>query len=305
MPVDLISRPVPVVPGKQYHWSAMVKGDRADSPVQLAVVGTGANDCDDKLIGNDSYEGSPGVVWTKVGGTFTVPGAAPPFDTSIEQCDSLYRHVRVIRSIVENFHCPSAAVLISDTSYGGADAVWIDEVRLEEGLQEVPCHADGCLSVGLTPGFTMPVGHTYVVGQTVALPVTILNAGDAAQSVQARPILTDWEGKIVPMPECDVVKVGAKSSTPASVNRSCTDLPTGLKGYFRLEFNLTLLSSGATWRHPGDIRYAVVEDMSGKGDPDSSYFAMNTHLEREPADHIARSMAVLEKCGVKYIRACT
>ena len=77
MPIDLVSRPVPVVPGQQYHWSAMVKGDRAQTQVQLAVVGTGANDCDGKVTGTDGYEGSPGVAWTKVGGAFTVPGAIP------------------------------------------------------------------------------------------------------------------------------------------------------------------------------------------------------------------------------------
>ena len=201
-----------------------------------------------------------------------------------------------------NYHCPSVAVLISDTSYGGLEAVWLDEVRVEEGLKELPCRAGGCLSIGLAPGFTMPVGHTYVVGQTVALPVSVLNAGGSAQSVKVQPILKDWEGKTVPMPVWDAVTVGANSSAPACSNADCAELPTGMKGYFRLEFDLTL--SGQTWRHPGDIRYAVVEDMSGKGDAESSYFAMNTHLEREPADHIARSMAVLEKCGVKYIRAC-
>ena len=194
------------------------------------------------------------------------------------------------------------AVLISDTSYGVVDSVWVDEVRVEEGLKEVPCRAGGCLSVGLAPGFTMPVGHTYVVGQTVALPVSILNAGDSTQSVQLQPILKDWEGKTVPMPVWDAVTVAAKSSALACGKANCADLPTGMKGYFRLEFDLTL--NGQTWRYPGDIRYAVVEDMSRKGDAETSYFAMNTHLEREPADHIARSMAVLEKCGVKYIRAC-
>ena len=47
----------------------------------------------------------------------------------------------------------------------------------------------------------------------------------------------------------------------------------------------------------------MAANMQNVGNAAASMFGMNTHMEREPATHLARSMQVLSQCGVKWIRA--
>ena len=66
---------------------------------------------------------------------------------------------------------------------------------------------------------------------------------------------------------------------------------------------LHLTSEGQTWHQSAEAKYAVVVNMQNVGNPDTSIFAMNTHMEHEPTPHLDREMQVFSKCGVKWIRA--
>ena len=87
----------------------------------------------------------------------------------------------------------------------------------------------------------------------------------------------------------------------AGVKTLSYNIDTTRRGTFRLGFNLT--SEGQTWHQSAELKYAVVVNMQNVGNPDTSIFAMNTHMERDPTPHLAREMQVFSMCGVKWIRA--
>jgi hypothetical protein len=95
--------------------------------------------------------------------------------------------------------------------------------------------------------------------------------------------------------------VGTFDVTANGVKTATYNIDTSRRGTFRLGFDLT--SEGQTWHQLAEVKYAVIVNMQNVGNADNSIFAMNTHMEREPTVHLARSMQVLSQCGVKWIRA--
>ena len=146
---------------------------------------------------------------------------------------------------------------------------------------------------------TWPLGSLYIYtpGATTATTLTISNTDTVAHNVTVQPTITDWEEKQVSgLPSLGTVTVPANSAKTINYG-----MDTDLRGTFRLGFDLT--SEGQTWHQSAEVKYAVVVNMQNVGNPDTSIFAMNTHMEREPTPHLDREMQVFSQCGVKWIRA--
>lgn len=266
LPVDLLSRPISVAPGRKYSWSVWLKASDQNAQVSFSLIGTGASG---KFDGSRlmSYASKPGSRWYKASGELTVP---------------------------MDFKCPSAAFLLSDP--GNVTCVSYDEFRLEDTTATGPAPLSESLGMSLLE--PLPIGHTFVRGEPAILPFNLVNRDASARhSVQVQVLLTDWQG--LPVQNANpsaIFSVERNSSTPAPFT-----LNTSSIGYFQLTFNYT--ASGGTWSDNAFVRYAVVADMTMVGDASQSIFAMNTHMEREPSPHLKRNLGVLAKCGVKYIRA--
>ena len=146
---------------------------------------------------------------------------------------------------------------------------------------------------------SFPIGslYTYTPGTTTATTLIISNTDSAAHNVTVQPVITDWEEKQVP----GQASLGT-FSVPANTAITTTyGMNTALRGTFRLGFSLT--SEGQTWYQSAEAKYAVVVNMQNVGNPDTSIFAMNTHMNNEPTAHLDREMQVFAKCGVKWVRA--
>ena len=89
---------------------------------------------------------------------------------------------------------------------------------------------------------------------------------------------------------------------PAAAVKTLTyNVDTTRRGAFRLGFNLT--SEGQTWHQLAELKYAVLFNMQNLGNPDTSIFGMNTHMDHDPTPFWTREMQVFSKCGIKWIRA--
>ncbi len=150
--------------------------------------------------------------------------------------------------------------------------------------------------IGVGPSGTLPVGNTYIAGVAAPTALTITNTDSVAHDVTVQPIITDWEEKQVPATSLGTFSVPASGTTAVTYN-----IDTSRRGAFHLGFDLSC--EGQTWRQLADLKYAVVVNMQGVGNPDTSLFAINTHMEREPTPHLTREMQVVATCGVKWIRA--
>ncbi len=151
------------------------------------------------------------------------------------------------------------------------------------------------ISVG--PWTGLPVGNVFVFGATSPLTLNVVNTDTVAHSVTVQPTITDWqENSVSGVPSLGTVTVPANSFQTLTYN-----INTSLRGTFRLGFNL--ISEGQTWHQLAEMKYAVVVNMQNVGNPDTSIFGMNTHMEADPTPHLTREMQVFSMCGVKWIRA--
>ena len=112
-----------------------------------------------------------------------------------------------------------------------------------------------------------------------------------------QPTITDWEETSV----SGIPSLGTVTVPAGGVKTPTYNIDTTRRGTFRLGFNLT--SEGQTWHQLAEMKYAVVVNMQNVGNPDTSIFGMNTHMERDPTPHLAREMQVFAMCGMKWIRA--
>ena len=113
-----------------------------------------------------------------------------------------------------------------------------------------------------------------------------------------QPTLTDWEdNRVSGLASLGTFTVPANHIENAQLqheHQPAGSLPAGLRPDYRRHNLAPALPKS---------RYAVVVNMQNVGNADTSIFAMNTHMEREPTPHLNREMQVFAKCGVKWIRA--
>ena len=188
---------------------------------------------------------------------------------------------------------PSLAIHLSYPSSGD---YYADDLRLIATDEGNALALKDKIAVGPQ---SLPVGNLYIYtpGATTATTLTISNTDTVAHNVTVQPTITDWEeNQVSGVPSLGTVSVPANTAITMSYG-----MDTGRRGAFRLGFDLT--SEGQTWHQSAEVKYAVVVNMQNVGNPDTSIFGMNTHMEREPTPHLAREMQVLSKCGVKWIRA--
>ncbi len=265
-PPSTISRPIPVHPGRKYTFSLWLKtvGSNLYPRIEVDPCGGSAN------IGTaiSPFPLWPTVTtsWSQVTQTFTVPS---------------------------NFSSPSVCVQIGYPSAG--QDLYVNDVRLIAGDGSEALALKDMISVG--PWSEPAVGNVFVFGASSPLTLNVVNTDTVAHSVTVQPTITDWqENSVSGVPSLGTVTVPANSFQALTYN-----VNTSLRGTFRLGFNLT--SEGQTWHQLAEMKYAVVVNMQNVANPDTSIFAMNTHMENDPTAHLVREMQVFSMCGVKWIRA--
>ncbi len=269
-PPGLYSRPIPVRLGGHYKLSMRMK---ASSQITLRVE-------------LDQAGGPLGIGW---GMSPTPPYFAPfPIWPTIGTGWTL---VTQSFTVPTNLGAPSICVLLV---YPSSGQLWVDDVELLADV--VPNGLTLKDKVGVAPP-TMPVGSLYLFGQASPMTLNVVNTDTVAHNVTIQPTILDWENKKI----SGVPSLGTINVPAGTVKTTTYNIDTSRRGTFRLGFDLT--SENQTWHQSTEVKYAVVVNMQNVGNADTSYFAMNTHQENEPSDHLAREMQVLSTCGVKWIRA--
>jgi len=263
--LNMYSRPIPAIPGQTYTFSIRMKCSAAPQWPRIQINAVTAEGL--TAISPFPIYDRVNNTWTQITRTFTLPA------TSTAKALCLY------------------------FQYSSSYELWVDDVRLNlvDG-PTVPMLRD-LISVGLAN--EPPVGNLYAYTPGAKTPVTlrITNADSKAHNVTVQATATDWEGNTSTPTTVGTYSVPAGSA----VTTSDFQLDTGRRGNFRLGFNI--LTEGQKWRQPAEMKYVVIKFLKGVGNAETSVLGMNTHMEREPADHLARSMEVLSQCGIKWIRA--
>ena len=217
------------------------------------------------------------------------PGAVRPFPLN-PTLNTGWTQVSQSFTLPADFPAPSLCIRFQNP---GGGQVWVEDVRLAAGDgKEAPLLQD---KIAVGPR-TAPVGGLYFAGKPAPLVLDVVNTDDQAHQVAVRTYVTDWEHEESPATEVGTVEAPARS-----IKELTYPLDTGRRGTFRLGFELS--ADGQSWRQSTEFKYAVVVPLEGVGDAGTLIFAMNTHMDREPTQHLQRSMEVLSECGVKWIRA--
>ena len=149
--------------------------------------------------------------------------------------------------------------------------------------------------IGVSPKIDR-IGNLYFADRKEQVTLEIVNADTKAHRVSVRAVVVDWDLKELPATTVGTFEVAAGDAAQAVYT-----IDTARRGTYRLGFELSC--EGQTWRQGAEMKYAVIVPLKGVGNAEDSFFAMNTHMEREPNAHLARNMEVLSQCGVKWIRA--
>jgi hypothetical protein len=227
------------------------------------------------------------ILSTGSGGNFASVAPFPVYPT----VDAGWIQVKQPFVVPADFAAPAVCISLP---WQSPAALWADDVRLMAGDSDALTLKD---KIAVGPQ-TLPVGdlYAYTPGATTPLALNVVNTDSAPHRVTIQAVATDCEGQALP-----AVPVGTFDVPTGGVQTATFGLNTALRGVFRLGFDLA--SDGQTWRQSAECKYAVIVPMKGVGNAEDSAFAMNTHMEREPTPHLARSMEVLSECGVKWIRA--
>jgi len=148
-------------------------------------------------------------------------------------------------------------------------------------------------SVGVVTA--MPQGNLFAAGSPASLAVEVVNAGHTDRRLRADYRLTNYLGAEVAAGKVFEGSVPAKGAAPARI-----EIPTSEVGWFALTFSVS--QDGKRLSESQDT-VSIVEPMTGRGDPLNSPLGMNTHMEREPNQHLDCNLGALSQCGVKWIRA--
>lgn len=237
---------------------------RSDEPDQKATISANAaGGGRSATVDSSRQTAALGAEWKRISSSFTLP---------------------------KDFASPSICVRIDPPKKG---QLWIDDVRLMAG------EGEGTLvlkdKIGVSPKIDR-VGNLFFADRKEQVALEIVNADEQAHRVSVRAMVEDWQLKQLPPTTVGTFEVPAGGAAQAVYA-----IDTARRGTFRLGFELNC--EGKWWRQSAEMKYAVIVPLKGVGNADDSFFAMNTHMEREPTAHLARNMEVLSQCGVKWIRA--
>jgi len=173
--------------------------------------------------------------------------------------------------------------------------LWIDNVRLRPAAQ--PARPDSPEDAFGVWFLTRRLGDTYFADSgNQSADVKLVNASGQPRRLRATSRVVDFFGKQSAEVDHGVYQLEAFESKPLAF-----EVDTGRRGAFRVEFGVTDVATGQT--RTMAYRYNVIRPLKGVGDAATSFFGMNTHMEREPNRHLSGNLEMLSQCGVKWIRA--
>ena len=167
----------------------------------------------------------------------------------------------------------------------------IDAVSVVAGEQAEYTQSEA-QSIGLNAAF--PPQRTYMLNGGARLPVKVTNTGEEDRDLTLACTITDWLGREVHRQRLPLGRVPAGQAARAQV-----EVPDGQVGWFVAHF--TVRQGGRVIKQAERI-FNVIEPMQGVGGIMDSPLGMNTHMEREPTEHLNDNMKMLSLCGVKWIR---
>ncbi len=259
----LLSRPIPAIPGTRYTLTARVRSDGPGRQADIAAIAAGGSG--GRRRGGDDFRQSAELTteWQQVTHSFNLPN---------------------------DWTAASLCVRIDPPRDGH---FWVDDVRLVAGERENPAALRELVGVGVKAPHT---GNLFFAGHGEQAALSIVNGDAKPHRLAVQALIVDWDNQ--PLPS---VSVGTFDVPARGVKEVAFPIDTTRRGTFRLDFEVT--AEGQTWRQSAPLKYAVIVPLKGVGDAENSAFGMNTHMEREPTNHLQHSMEVLSQCGVKWIRA--
>jgi hypothetical protein len=132
-----------------------------------------------------------------------------------------------------------------------------------------------------------PKQSTYMLNSGSRMPVEVVDPATQKRNLETDYTIVDWQGQ--------TVKAGKLTGTKEDIA-----IPDGRVGWFDAKF--TVKEDGKVLKETTRI-YNVIEPMKGVGSVVDSPLGMNTHMEREPDEHLDCNLGMLSLCGVKWIRA--
>ena len=172
--------------------------------------------------------------------------------------------------------------------------LWVDNVRLRRA--DAPAGTD---VVGDAFGIrllTHRLGDTYFADtEQRTAEVHVVNASSVPRRLRVVSQVVDFFGDALPKVGHAAVALAAYDAKPIPFL-----IDTNRRGPFRLDFEVTDTAARTSRRM--SYRYNVILPLKGVGDAVGSPFGMNTHMEREPNEHLACNLEMLSQCGVKWIR---
>jgi len=173
--------------------------------------------------------------------------------------------------------------------------LWIDNVCLRPAAQ--PAQPDSPEDAFGVWFLTRRLGDTYLAdsGNQWA-DVKLVNASGQQRRLHATSRVVDFFGEQSAEVDHGVYQLEEFESKPLAF-----EVDTGRRGAFRVEFGVTDVATQQT--RTMAYRYNVIQPLKGEGDAATSFFGMNTHMEREPNQHLSCNLEMLSQCGVKWIRA--
>jgi hypothetical protein len=140
----------------------------------------------------------------------------------------------------------------------------------------------------------LPAHNTFMLNSGAKLAVDIVNAGDKERQLALEYALTDWRGKQAPRQRLELGSVPARQAATKTL-----PIPDGRAGWFQIDFTVR---EGDKIVSETSRQFNVIEPMKGVGDAADSPLGMNTHMEREPNEHLDCNLGILSQIGVKWIR---
>jgi len=167
----------------------------------------------------------------------------------------------------------------------------IDAVSVVAGQQTEYTQTEA-QSVGLATD--LPPQRTYMLKEGAPLSVEVTNTGAESRNLTLECVVIDRLGQQVHRQQVSVGPV-----PPGQVAQAKMELPDKQVGWFVAHF--TVRQDGKVIKQTDRI-FNVIEPMKGVGEVMGSHLGMNTHMEREPTEHLNDNLKTLSRYGVKWIR---
>ena len=188
--------------------------------------------------------------------------------------------------------CRSGSAYVSVGKHDGT--LWVDNVRIRpvdaESGTEVPHETWGVRFA------TGRLGDTYFADTGPAdAHVQVVNVGDAERTLGVRSRVIDFFGQTLSQTDHGRFELPAYEEAPIPFT-----VDTRRRGAFCVDFTVADADTGQS--RLMSYRYNVILPLKAVGDAMASPFGMNTHMEREPVEHLSCNLEMLSQCGVKWIR---